>query len=368
MTKTTARRPRRSFGKVRRLPSGRLQASYVDPLGVRHTAPQTFDTQMDADAWLADRYREIRNPEWAPKPEPKSNRMTFGTYAADWLADRPLKPRTRDLYDGYLTNHVLPTFADVEIAAIRVPDVKRWHAAMRTGNATKANVYSLFRTMLSDAVTDEIITNNPARIRGASTKTRERDLVMIEPAELALIAELIPPRYKALVLLGGWCGMRFGEIAALRRPDVDLRSGKLHIRRAVTARKGEKFESDPKAGSKRDVAIPPHVLPVLRAHLLAHAAPGRDGLVFPPAQRGTYLALSTLHVVFDHAAERAGRPDVRVHDLRHFGGIAATRAGATMGDVKARLGHKTMSAALRYQEAVSARPAEIAERMSRLAE
>ncbi|HSJ19006.1 MAG TPA: hypothetical protein VK964_00370, partial [Nocardioidaceae bacterium] len=107
-----------------------------------------------------------------PQARAKSNRTTFGTYAADGLADRPQKPRTGDLYDGYLTNHILLTFADVEIAAIRVSDVKRWHAGMSTGKATKANVYSLLRTMLSDAVTDEIIPSNPARIRGASTKTR----------------------------------------------------------------------------------------------------------------------------------------------------------------------------------------------------
>ena len=56
---TTRRRPRRGFGKVRRLPSGRFQASYVGPDLARHTAPSTFEAKIDAEHWLAVEHRLI---------------------------------------------------------------------------------------------------------------------------------------------------------------------------------------------------------------------------------------------------------------------------------------------------------------------
>ena len=67
---------RRGFGALRKLPSGRWQASYVGPDTIRHAAPVTFETAEDAEGWLADRRREIKNEDWTP---PTSRRpVTFG--------------------------------------------------------------------------------------------------------------------------------------------------------------------------------------------------------------------------------------------------------------------------------------------------
>ena len=66
------------------------------------------------------------------------------------------------------------------------------------------------------------------------------------------------------------------------------------------------------------------------------------------------------------AREAAGRPDLRVHDLRHTGATMAARAGATLAELQQRLGHSSVNAALRYQHAAQGRDREIAEALSRL--
>ena len=372
MSKAKRATARRGFGAIRRLPSGRFQASFVGPDTVRHTAPVTFETRADAEAWLVDRRREVADAgaDWLPPVARKRSRpITFGEYAEAWISTRDIKATSRDLYRSLLNNHLLPTFAATPITGIDVDAVRRWHAALDTGPTSRANAYGLLRTIMGDAVDEGLITRSPVRIKGAGSKQRSRELRVLTIEELNAIAEGIPPRYKSLVLLGGWCGLRFGELAALRRSDLDLTNGLVRVRRAVTARRGEKFEGEPKAASSRVVTIPPHILPALRDHLREHAAWGRDGLVFPPRDpEGRFLALSTLHRVFDRAKLAAGRPDVRVHDLRHFGAIQAARAGATLGELQQRLGHRSASAALIYQSAVSERPGAIAEAMSRLAE
>ena len=60
---------RRGFGNLRKLPSGRWQASYVGPDGQRHNAPATFGTKTDAGGWLAAQQTDIARGTWG-KPAP----------------------------------------------------------------------------------------------------------------------------------------------------------------------------------------------------------------------------------------------------------------------------------------------------------
>lgn len=115
------------------------------------------------------------------------------------------------------------------------------------------------------------------------------------------------------------------------------------------------------------MAIPPHLLPVLREHLLQHTEPGRNGLLFPAAGGG-HMAPSTLYRVFYKARESAGRPDLLFHDLRQSGAVLAAQAGATLAELVGRPGHSTPGAALRYQHAAADRDTEIARRLSAMVE
>jgi hypothetical protein len=98
---------RRQFGYVRKLPSGRIQASYVGPDLIRHAAPFTFDTKLDAEAWLTDERRIIGSGNWiAPKRRREAREAllppTLADYAAGWLKSRTLRDRTRHHYQQML--------------------------------------------------------------------------------------------------------------------------------------------------------------------------------------------------------------------------------------------------------------------------
>ena len=117
-----------------------------------------------------------------------------------------------------------------------------------------------------------------------------------------------------------------------------------------------------------DIAIPPHVVPVIKRHLTDMPMAGRDALLFPSAHDPTrHMRPATLYRVYYPARNIAGRPDLRFHDLRHTGAVYATMKGASLAEVMARLGHSTPSAAMRYQHAAQGRDAEIANELSKLA-
>lgn len=196
-------------------------------------------------------------------------------------------------------------------------------------------------------------------------------MAKVRPAtlpELETITAAMPERYRLLILLASWCALRFGELTELRRSDVDLKAGRLRVRRGVVHVDGGYLVGTPKSeAGVRDVAIPPHLLPAVRAHLLEHTGKGRDGLLFGAASGG-HLAASTLYGVFYPAREKAGRPDLRFHDLRHTGAVLAAATGAPLAELMARLGHSTPGAAMRYQHASADRDQAIAAALSGLHE
>jgi integrase len=177
----------------------------------------------------------------------------------------------------------------------------------------------------------------------------------------------MPAELQASVLLAAWCGLRWGETSELRRKDVTDDHSVLRIRRAVTYRDGRFHPGEPKtAAGVRDVTVPPHIRPVLKAHLINHVARGGDALLFPDSD-GTHLRSDRYRVPWEKARADIGKPTLRVHDLRHVGAVLAAQSGATTAELMHRLGHTTPQMALRYQHVGEGRDAEIARRLSKLA-
>jgi integrase len=360
-------RPKRSFGGIRKLPSGRYQANYTGPDTRLHTAPSTFDTREDAEAWLTDVRRQISRGEWSVK-RTTNKVLTLAAYSDLWLEGRTLKPRTRAHYRSLLDQHILPTFGDQSLRAIDSDDIRDWWVTMGASRPTlRSHAYGLLRTILAGAVQDRLVDLNPCHIRGAGNSKRVHKIKPATLDELEEIVKAMPKRYRVMTLLAAWCALRFGELAELRRKDIDQTNGVIHVRRAVVRAAGETIVGTPKSDAgTRDVAIPPHLLPAVKEHISKHAEPGKEGLLFP-ASGGGHLATSTLYRVFYPAREAAGRPDLRWHDLRHTGAVLAASTGATLAELMGRLGHSTPGAALRYQHAAQGRDMEIAKRLSALA-
>lgn len=357
---------RRGFGAIRKLPSKRFQASYVGPDTIRHTAPTTFETREDAEAWLAARRAEINGDDW--QPPIRRQPLTFGEHAERWLTNRTLKPRTRAHYRRLLDARILPTFGSVPLKAVTADLVDDWHYRMgETTPTARSHAYGLLRTILADAVQRRLLEYNPCHIRGAGNSKRAKKIKPASLEELTALVRVLPPRYQLMALLAAWCGLRFGELTELRRMDLDVKHGVVRVRRAAVRVDGQVVVSTPKSeAGARDVTIPPHLLPAVREHLATNITGGRDGLLFPAADGVSHMAPSTLYRVFYRARQEAGRPDLRFHDLRHTGAVLAAQTGATLAELMNRLGHSTAGAAMRYQHASADRDLVIAQRLSAL--
>lgn len=365
-------RAKRDFGTIRKRANGRWQAYYMGPDQAFHRAPSTFDAKVDAEAWLASERRLMQNDEWSPTKSRRAKvvRSTemFGPYAEAWLEQRELKPRTRALYRRLLDRFILPAFGDVSLRDITPQVVRTWHSGLDSSRPTqRAHTYSLLRSILSTAVTDEILASNPCRVRGAGSAKRVRSIEPATLGELEVLLEKIPAPYRALVLIGAWCGLRFGEVSELRRKDVDLKAKTIHVKRGVVRVGKEVTVGKPKnIAGVRDIAVPPHLLPILEQHLKEHVALGREALLFPSVKDpDVQVHTNTLRRHWLKARLAAGRPDLRVHDLRHTGAVLAAQSGATLAELMARIGHSTPQMALRYQHVARGRDAEIAARMSK---
>jgi hypothetical protein len=125
-TKARRRTPR-GWGKVRKLPSGRFQASYLDATSTRRTAPATFGTRLDADAWLARQRAALDAGTWR---DPGAGTAIFAGYARTWLAERELKPRTEAGYRAILDRHLIPAFGTVPLRSITPALVRSWYATL----------------------------------------------------------------------------------------------------------------------------------------------------------------------------------------------------------------------------------------------
>ncbi len=367
---------RRGFGNIRKLPSKRWQASYYGPDLARHPAPHTFASKMDAEVWLAqERALVVGGSDWVPPQrraeiEERLAPPEFEEYAGQWLADRSLKPRTRDGYEHLLRRYLVPEFGDLPVPDLTPAVVRRWWAGLSKDHPTvNARAYALLRAILSTAVTDEILASNPCRVRGASNPPTKKEVRPATLAELLVLTDEMPDSRRAAVLLCAWCALRIGEVLELRRRDIDLARAVVSVTRAVAWVGGQPIVGTPKsAAGTRQVSVPPHIVPALQHHLDAHVCAGADALLFPSVRDARWhLQPTVLRQSWRKARAVAGREDLRIHDLRHTGATLAAITGATLAELQARLGHSTVAAALRYQHAAQGRDAEIALRLSELA-
>lgn len=379
-----------TFGSVEQLSGGHYRARYTGPDGRRYKAPTTFLTTKDARGWLALRQADIIKGEWMPPSASQKidNRLLFRTFAKQWLTERrvkgePLKVRTREHYAWLLDEHLLSTFGAMPVSAISSDDVRAWHDRMGKATPTaRSHAYGLLNAIMNTAVSDGKAAISPCVIRGAGTTRRVKKIRPATLAELEVLTKAMPAPYQAMILLASWCALRFGELTELRRRDVELNTrverdengaeviieeGVVHIERAVVRAEGGFVVGDPKSeAGTRDVAIPPHLISVLQAHLDVHVGSGADALIFP-AVHGGHLAPGTLYRQFYKARSTAKRNDLRFHDLRHSGAVLAAQTGATIAELMARLGHSTPQAAMRYQHAAQGRDRQIAAALSAMA-
>lgn len=360
---------KRRFGRVRRLPSGRYQARYPGPDGVDRPAPETFDTKGAAEVWLVKTEAELLNEDWI---NPDAGKVPFGQYASDWIAERPdLRPKTVQLYRYLLRRHLNPTFETKAIAEIKEPQVRKWRKNLLdngVSEVTTAKAYRLLKAVFATAADDGAVKRNPCRIKGAGQEeSPERPVLTI--AQVYAVASAAGPRYRALILLAMFTSLRWGELAGLRRCDLDLDARTVHVTRQLTEINGRGIEFGPpksKAGI-RTVPIPALIIPVIRWHLSCFAQDGDEGLIFT-SPRGLPLRHSQFRQrIWLPALKAAGLTGVHFHDLRHTGNTLAANAGASLRELMDRMGHDSERAAMIYLHGSDKRQQAIADTLDKLA-
>ena len=245
---------RRRFGSVRQLKSGQWQARYRGPDGIMRPAERTFPTKAEAERWLTLTEADVLAGGWI---NPDDGLISFGDYAAAWIEERPnLRPNTAQVYRYVLGRHLVPAFGSKPVAEIKEPSVRRWRKDLLDSGAsaaTTAKAYRLLKAIMNTAVDDGLIRRNPCRVRGAAQdRSPERSVLSLR--QVFALADAIHPRYRALVLLAVFGSLRWGELAALRRTDVDLDGGTVKVTRSLTELPGGGYHFGPtksEAGQRR---------------------------------------------------------------------------------------------------------------------
>lgn len=385
--KVGRRRARRTFGSVERLPSGRFRARVVGPDGSYVSAPATFTNRTDASRWVDVQHADLVRGLWQAPPR-RAGSPTVAVYVGAWIEEHPTaRESTKELYRGLLRTCIIPFLGRAAVGMLSPAAVRRWHhqvgehlasdaerarlelvakgrqgsgASVRDGRPRQAQAYRLLRAAMTTAVADGLLKVNPCQIRGASTPRRAvgraRPVTdrLLSPEQVAEAATGMPPRYRVLILMAAWSGLRQGELLALTRADIDLTAvpARVMVRKAVRRTDTGQVRVDvPKtASSLRVVTLPDPLAGVLRAHLEDFVGLDPDAAVFA-TRTGTVPARSNLGATWRRACATAGVPYVRLHDLRHTAQVYAAEAGATLPELMARLGHATPAAALVYLHA-----------------
>jgi integrase len=235
------------------------------------------------------------------------------------------------------------------------------------GPVTVAKAYRLLHAIFTTAVDqDRMVRRNPCRIEGAGQEeSKEREIVPL-PVVFA-IAKAVPVRYRAVVLLATFADLRWGELAGLRRENIDLDACEIRVVETVAELdKGGLLPETPKSrAGRRTVAFPAELVPELRWHLERFAEDGKRGVVFV-GPKGGRLRRSNFRKIWNQARTSVGLPDLHFHDLRLTGGTLSAATGASLKELMARLGHSSVRAAMMYQHATRDRDRAIAQALGAL--
>lgn len=299
-------------------------------------------------------------------------KIEFKPLAERWLKvqEPNIKPRTKAAYQEAL-NRLLPRFGKKIVRDIKAQDVEEFITESAEIYKPRSINFALFilRAVLDYAVKLGYTHTNSAKLVRGPKETSKEQLPSFSLEQLHRLFNVLEGQDKALIQLAGLCGLRLGEILALRWENVDLEAKTLEVRESYG---GKKFGVDtPKnEGSRRTVLLTPAVVDALKSHKLQQeqhkrwlkAGEYKDrGLAFADPN-GEYIDPKHIGAkLLDPALDRAKLPHIRFHDLR---GIAITlmlESGASLKHTMEQAGHKTPAMTLAVYARVTKKAGEKAQ-------
>jgi integrase len=333
---------------VAKRPDGRWRARYRGP--DRKERSRHFNRKVDAERWAIAEVARIDRGEWT---DPDRGRVTVGEYAEEWLRSKVrIRPSTRLMYDVVLRNQVLPTWGTTRLDAVRHEDVSIWVADLHRQGLSAArtrHAWVVLSQVLELAVRSRRIPNNQAKgVELPALPSRsERDKIrFLDEGEVWALADAAGEQAPAILVLA-WCGLRIGELAALRCASLDPAKRELRVSRTLSESSGRSVEGPPKTESSiRTVPVPAWLCTTLTALTLGRAP---EDFLFTASQGGPLRARNWRTRVFDVAVRRAGlasqeRGDMlRPHDLRHTCASLHIKHGTPPKVLSTMLGHASVA-------------------------
>lgn len=350
------------MASVEKRAKGSYRVHYRDPAG--NLRNKTFRRKVDAERFKAQVEVDKMTGAWV---DPRAGRVLFGEWAAQWMATRVgRRPSTRARDESYLRNQVLPTFAPKPLAAIRQVDVVAWVASLEEKGlapATITKAFQLLSACLDAAVDAELLAKTPCRNVDLPKLERE-EMRFLTPGEVGDLADAMDPRYRALVLVGAYGGLRIGELAGLKRDRVDLLRGTIDVALTAVEVHGALTYNPPKTkAGRRKVTLPRSVTDELATHLASHDSEW----VFPSPEGGPLRVAGFRHRQWRPAIARAGLEGLRIHDLRHTAVALWIASGLDVKAVSVRAGHTSVAFTLdRYGHLYERHDAEALDRLNEM--
>jgi integrase len=231
---TTKTVPSANHGK-----GSRWRARYVDDQGREHA--KGFRRKVDAQQWLNQEVSDQVTGTWT---DPAMTAVAFGVIAEKWLATKaPRSAKTVAGYRSLLDTIVLPQWRDVPLRDVRYDDLQVWIAGLSENGSARfegkglsasrvRQTHQIVGAILKFAVRAKHLSASPADGIELPTlpETEQRHLTHEQLHRVAMASG----RTRTLVLVLGYCGLRFGEAAALRVEDVDVTTRRIRVRRSVT--------------------------------------------------------------------------------------------------------------------------------------
>jgi integrase len=258
--------------------------------------------------------------------------------------------------------HIAPALGRVKLKSLTPAHVRGFYGEKaRMANLSAATVkkmHVVLRRALSQAVSDGLIPRNAAAsVKPPRASAPGEEIRPLNSEECSAFLEASRgERFETLYVLAVHCGLREGELLALRWEDVDLEVAKpaLLVRRTLT--RGEDgrewvVDASTKSGKGRRVRLTRRAVAALKDHRkrqleermrLAGIWQDHD-LVFP-SKVGSLLNPSNLrNRSFKRIKARSGvREDLRFHDLRHTCATLLLREGVNVKVVSEMLGHASI--------------------------
>jgi integrase len=328
-----------------RTPAGTYEIHYRDSLGKQRV--KTVDRLVDARSVKAEmRLRKQRGEV----VDPSAQRTRFDQWSKQYLDQKiALRERTLDKYESALRTHLLPTFGSARMSAITRTDVQSWIVQLHAeGYAPESirGLYAIFAAMMKLAEEEGVIAKTPCRRIELPALVRDEQRYLTTD-EVERLANEVDSRYRLVVYVASYVGLRWQEVAGLKKQYVNVRVDPATIRVVSTIERARGRYRAVDIGKSKAARRTLKVPGFLRDMLIAHLAESPAGEWVFQSPKGGFLRYDNFRTrVWDPAINAAGLSPLTFHQLRHTAAAFMIDEGGDPLQVKRRMGHEDIRTTL----------------------